>query len=84
MAVLDQAPRGRTARRPHRRNQGLEEIVSFALGNLHNVVQFDVTGHPALSVPVPGNSGLPFGFQIVGRHLDDGTVLRVGAAVEGL
>jgi amidase len=62
----------------------VEETVSVALGNLHNVVQFNVTGHPALSLPVPGNSGLPIGFQIVGRHLDDGTVLRVGAAVEGL
>jgi amidase len=62
----------------------VQETVSVALGNLHNVVQFDVTGHPALSVPVPGNPGLPIGFQIVGRHLDDGTVLRAGAAVEGL
>jgi amidase len=62
----------------------VEETVTLALGNLHNVVQFDVTGHPALSVPVPGNSGLPIGFQVVGRHLDDGTVLRVGAAVESL
>ena len=26
------------------------------MGNLHNVVQSDVTGHPALSVPVPGNT----------------------------
>jgi amidase len=60
----------------------IDEIVSAALGNLHNVVQFDVTGHPALSVPVPGVSGLPIGFQIVGHHLDDGSVLRVGRAVE--
>jgi amidase len=60
------------------------ETVNVALGNLHNVVQFDVTGHPALSVPVPRNPGLPIGFQIVGRHLEDGTVLRAGAAVEGL
>jgi amidase len=62
----------------------VEEIVGVALGNLHNVVQFDVTGHPALSVPVPGAAGLPIGFQIVGRHFDDATVLRVGAAVQAL
>jgi amidase len=60
------------------------EILDSALGNLHNVVQADVTGHPALSVPVPGIAGLPIGFQIVGRHFEDGTVLRVGSAVEGL
>ena len=62
----------------------VEETVTLALGNLHNVVQSNVTGHPAVSVPVPGNPGLPIGFQILGRHLDDGTVLRVGATVEGL
>src|SRR5260370_20728118 len=62
----------------------LEQILAVALGNLHNVVQFNVTGHPALSVPVPPNPGLPIGLQIVGRRYDDGTVLRVGRAVETL
>jgi len=62
----------------------VEDIVAVALGNLHNVVQFDLTGQPALSLPVPNYPGLPIGFQIVGRHLDDGTVLRVGRAVESL
>ncbi len=60
----------------------VDEILSVALGNLHNVVQFNLTGHPALSVPVPGTRGLPIGLQVVGRHFDDGMVLRVGRAVE--
>jgi amidase len=60
----------------------VDEILGVALGNLHNVVQFNLTGHPALSVPVPGDRGLPIGLQVVGRHFDDGTVLRVGRAVE--
>jgi amidase len=62
----------------------VDAIVSAALGNLHNVVQFNITGHPALSVPVPGRQGLPIGFQVVGRSFDDGMVMRVGAAVETL
>jgi amidase len=62
----------------------VDEIVSAALGNLHNVVQFNLTGHPALSVPVPGQPGLPIGFQVVGRSFDDGMVLRVGTAVEAV
>jgi amidase len=62
----------------------VEEILGVALGNLHNVVQFNLTGHPALSLPVPGNRGLPIGLQVVGRHYDDGTVLRVGRALEAL
>jgi amidase len=69
---------------PRPSDASVEETVSAALGNLHNVVQFDLTGHPALSVPVPDNAGLPIGFQVVGRRFDDATVLRVGAAVEAL
>jgi amidase len=62
----------------------LAAIFSAALGNLHNVVSVNVTGHPALSVPVPHNSGPPIGCQIIGRHFDDATVLRVGKAVQAV
>jgi amidase len=62
----------------------LGEIFAAALGNLHNTSPFNVTGHPALSVPVPKVAGLPIGLQIVGRHFEDATVLSVGHAVEHL
>ncbi len=46
---------------------------------------FNVTGHPALSVPTGLSSGgLPMGLQIVGRAFDEATTLRVGRAVEVL
>lgn len=46
---------------------------------------FNVTGHPALSVPTGLSSdGLPMGLQVVGRAFDEATVLRVGRAVEVL
>jgi aspartyl-tRNA(Asn)/glutamyl-tRNA(Gln) amidotransferase subunit A len=46
---------------------------------------FNVTGHPALSVPVGiAGNGLPMGVQIVGHPFDEATVLRVGRAVETL
>ncbi|MGC2775619.1 MAG: hypothetical protein WA418_08265 [Bradyrhizobium sp.] len=41
-----------------------------------------MTGHPAISVPCGAVDGKPFGFMIVGRHLDESTVFRVAAAVE--
>jgi aspartyl-tRNA(Asn)/glutamyl-tRNA(Gln) amidotransferase subunit A len=45
---------------------------------------FNVTGQPALSVPCGfSNDGLPIGLQIVGRPLDDETVLQIGNAYEG-
>lgn len=43
---------------------------------------FNVTGHPALSVPMGFVDGLPVGLQIVGRPGAEGKILRVGAAFE--
>lgn len=44
---------------------------------------FNFTGQPAASVPAGfTQDGLPIGLQIVGRHLDDPTVLRACAAFE--
>ena len=43
-----------------------------------NLAMFNKTGHPALTVPVGSAQGLPVGMQIVGKHWDETTVLRVG------
>ena len=40
---------------------------------IHNTGQFDVTGHPAISVPCGMEDDLPIGLQLVGRHLDEAT-----------
>lgn len=43
----------------------------------------NLTGQPAISVPAGmTRDSRPVGMQIVGRHLDDETVLRLGAAAE--
>ena len=46
---------------------------------------FNITGHPALSVPC-GFTGeqLPVGLQIVGRYYAEADVLRIGAAYEAV
>lgn len=49
-----------------------------------NTPQFNITGHPALSVPAGMVDGLPVGLMIVGRPFDDRLVLRVALAVEQL
>jgi len=44
---------------------------------------FNFTGQPAASLPAGFTaSGLPVGLQLVGRHLDDATVLAASAAFE--
>ena len=43
---------------------------------------FNVTGHPALSVPCGFVDGLPVAVQIVGRPGDEATLCRIGAAFE--
>jgi 2-dehydropantoate 2-reductase len=44
---------------------------------------YNLTGHPAISVPVPA-PGLPVGLQLAGRHGADLALVRVAAAAERL
>ena len=47
-----------------------------------NLSQFDLTGHPALSVPCGLSHGLPVGMMLVGRHFDETTVLGAARCYE--
>ena len=60
----------------------LEEYIMRALEMIGNTAPFDVTGHPATSVPAGLVDGLPAGLMIIGKHADDATCLRVAAALE--
>lgn len=51
---------------------------------LANTAPFDMTGHPAMSVPYGSVDGLPVGVQIVGRWDDERTVVRLGDSLESL
>ena len=59
-----------------------DEYLARALEMIGNTAPFDVTGHPATSVPAGLVDGLPAGLMIIGRHFDDGTCLRVAHAIE--
>lgn len=58
------------------------EVLARALEMLANTTPFDVTGHPAISVPAGLADGLPVGMMMVGRQFDDATVLRAAHAFE--
>ncbi|MEF8850894.1 MAG: amidase family protein [Haloarculaceae archaeon] len=51
-------------------------------GRGRNTMPFDMTGHPAISVPCGTVDGLPAGLMLVGRPFEEETVLRGAAAVE--
>jgi amidase len=59
-----------------------EEYLARSLEMIPNTAPFDVTGHPATSVPAGLVDGLPVGMMIIGRQFDDATCLRVSAAFE--
>jgi len=39
---------------------------------------YNLSGHPALSLPLPRGEGLPIGLQLVGRHGEDAALIRTG------
>lgn len=57
-------------------------MVDSAYGIFPFTYIFNMTGHPAASVPCGFVDGLPVGMQIVGRSGDERAVLRASAAFE--
>jgi aspartyl-tRNA(Asn)/glutamyl-tRNA(Gln) amidotransferase subunit A len=59
-----------------------DDPLAMYLADIYTVTA-SLAGIPGLSVPVGKNQqGLPIGAQILGRHFDEQTVLRVGHVVE--
>lgn len=51
---------------------------------LPNTCPFDVTGHPAMTVPCGMSQGLPIGMMLIGRHYNEATIYRAAHAFEQL
>lgn len=49
---------------------------------LGNTSPFDVTGHPAMSVPCGMSDGLPVGMMLVGKHYAESTIYQAAHAFE--
>jgi amidase len=63
-------------------NASREEYVQRALEMIVNTAPFDITHHPAMSVPCGMVDGLPVGLMLVGRHFDEETIYRAAYAFE--
>jgi len=66
---------------PAARRDGAEGTPILAY--IHHTFSANVTGQPALSVPCGlSSTGLPIGFQLLGRPYDEATVLRIARSYE--
>lgn len=59
-----------------------ERFVDLALNMQANTCPFDVSGHPAFTIPCGKLDGLPVGLMLVGRHYEETTLIRLAAAFE--
>ncbi len=59
-----------------------EEILQRAFEPTTNTGPFNLTHHPAMSVPCGDADGLPVGMMLVGKHFDEPTILRAAYAFE--
>jgi amidase len=63
-------------------NASREEQIQRALEMIANTAPFDVTHHPAMSIPCGMVDGLPVGLMLIGKHLDEATIYRAAYAFE--
>jgi amidase len=63
-------------------NPDLRTSLSNTLTMIHNTCPFDITGHPAISIPCGQVDGLPVGLMLVGRHFEESLVLGAANAFE--
>jgi amidase len=61
---------------------GLADKVLRGWANLSNTYPTDMSGHPALSLPLAAAKGLPVGVMLVGRHFDEPRLLSIAGACE--
>lgn len=64
------------------KGMGPKEVFQYALVGVETCCQFDISGHPAMSVPCGMRDGLPVGVMLVGRHFDEATIYRAAHAFE--
>ena len=80
LLLLPTTPMKATALPPA--NASREEYVARALEMISNTAPFDISHHPAMSLPCGMVDGLPVGLMLVGRHFEESTIYRAAHAFE--
>lgn len=60
----------------------ITEVVTRAFEMIANTAQFDVTGHPSMSIPCGMVEGLPVGLMLTGADYTESTIYAAAAAYE--
>ncbi len=63
-------------------NAPLAQWCESAFAMLPNTAPFDVTGHPAMSIPCGMSQGLPIGLMLIAKHYNESTIYRAAHAFE--
>lgn len=78
----------KTAENPQGMSERLMDLFEPAIGNTLNTAPFNVTGHPALSMPVGwgevenGGGTLPVGMQLIAKRWDEASIFKAAKAWE--
>lgn len=59
-----------------------EDYIGRAFEMITNTAPFDITHHPAMSLPCGMVDGLPVGLMLVGKHFAESTIYRAAHAFE--
>ena len=65
-----------------RPNAPISEHVKRGWDNLVNTSLFDLTGHPAITLPAEQDAGLPAGMQLIAPHFQDAKLLSIARSYE--
>ena len=63
-------------------NASREEYFQRALEMIGNTSPFDISHHPAMTVPCGMIDGLPVGLMLIGKHWDEPTIYKAAYAFE--
>jgi amidase len=65
--------------------QTLGETPTLVSALLRYTAPLDMTGHPTITLPGGfTEAGMPLAFQLVAAHMDEATLVRAGAAFQGV
>jgi amidase len=57
-------------------------VIKRAHEMFANTAAFDITPHPAMTIPCGLSNGLPVGMMLVGRQYDESIIYRAASAFE--